>query len=82
MTHALATRLHDFTRSPVRPGALRRGLIAGGAWGIAMGLIVTAVGAFACDGICLTDAAISTALAVVAGIATVGPLAAFGARVR
>ena len=64
----------------VRPRALQRSLAAGTTWGIVMGLIVTAVGAWECGGVCLTDAAVSTALSVVAGIGTIGPLAAFGAR--
>jgi hypothetical protein len=65
---------------PVKPGSLRRALTAGSLWGIVMGLIVTAVGAWECGGVCLADAAVSTALSVVAGIGTIGPLAAFGAR--
>jgi hypothetical protein len=80
MPHSLAARLHDFAALPVRPGALRRGLIAGSAWGIIMGAILTALAAWECGGLCLTDAALSTALAIGAGLCTIGPLAAFGAR--
>jgi hypothetical protein len=80
MAHSLAARLHDFAVLPVRPGALRRGLIAGSAWGIVMGAILTALATRECGGLCLADAALSTALATGAGLCTIGPLAAFGAR--
>jgi Mg/Co/Ni transporter MgtE len=60
--------------------ALRRGLIAGSAWGIVMGVILTALGAWDCGVVCITDAALTTATAMAAGICTIGPLAAFGAR--
>jgi hypothetical protein len=71
---AIPTVLH------VRPGALRRGLIAGSAWGLVMGAIVTTVNAWACGVICVPDAALTTAFAIAAGLCTMGPLAAFGAR--
>jgi hypothetical protein len=45
-----------------------------------MGAILTALAAWECGGLCLTDAALSTALAIGAGLCTIGPLAAFGAR--
>ena len=63
-----------------RPGALRRGLIAGSAWGIVTGVLVVAAGAWECGGVCVPDAAITMATSVLAGLATMGPLAAFGAR--
>jgi hypothetical protein len=61
-------------------GALRRGLIAGSAWGVAMGAILTALGAWNCGVICLGEIAQTTATAIAAGLCTFGPLAAFGAR--
>ena len=70
----LNSALHPLRR------ALRRGLIAGSAWGIAMGAILIALGAWNCGVICITDAALTTATAMAAGICTIGPLAAFGAR--
>jgi hypothetical protein len=63
-----------------RPGALWRGIIAGGTWGIVTGLLVITTGAWDCGFICLPDAALTMATSVVAGLATIGPLAAFGAR--
>ena len=80
MVHSLAARLHGLAVVPVRPGALRRGLIAGSAWGVVMGAIVTGLAAWECGGVCLADAAVSTALSIGAGLCTIGPLAAFGAR--
>jgi hypothetical protein len=72
-----AVRRLDF--SP-QPGAVRRGLIAGSAWGIVTGFIVVAAGAWECGGICLPDAALTIAISIAAGLGTFGPLAAFGAR--
>jgi hypothetical protein len=44
--------------------------------------VLTAVTAWTCGGVCIPDVAVTTATAVVAGIATIGPLAAFGRRPR
>src|SRR5262245_19975792 len=76
MTRHAAWRLDLFRE----PGAVRRGLLAGTAWGIATGLTVTAAGAWECGGICLPDAALTLAISVTAGLGTIGPLAAFGVR--
>jgi hypothetical protein len=67
----------DFSLSP---GALRRGLIAGTAWGIVMGAILTAMTAWDCGVVCVPDAALNTAMSIAAGLCTIGPLAALGAR--
>jgi uncharacterized membrane protein YhaH (DUF805 family) len=67
-------------RGSPRPGALRRGLIAGSAWGIVTGALVVAAGAWECGGVCVPDAAVTMATSVLAGLATMGPLAALGAR--
>lgn len=66
----------------VAPNALRRGLAAGTAWGVAMGAVLTAVNVWNCGVVCIPDVAVTTALAMAAGIATIGPLAAFGRRSR
>jgi hypothetical protein len=66
----------------VAPHALRRGLLAGTAWGLAMGAVLTAVNVWDCGVVCLPDLAVTTALAMAAGIATIGPLAAFGRRAQ
>jgi hypothetical protein len=60
-----------------REGALRRALIAGGAWGVAMGAALTWLKFQDCGMVCLSDVAATTALASIAGILTLGPLAAF-----
>jgi hypothetical protein len=80
MMLAATTRFVSLARTHVTPGALRRGLIAGSAWGIVMGAVLTAVTAWTCGVVCIPDVAVTTATAVVAGIATIGPLAAFGRR--
>jgi len=58
------------------PRALRRWLVAGSAWGIVMAALLTAQAAWSCDVLCLSDAALTTALSVAAGLCTIGPLAA------
>jgi Mg/Co/Ni transporter MgtE len=62
------------------PGALKRALAAGSAWGIVFGLGLTAFGFWQCRTICIGDAAMTTAVSIAAGILTIGPLAAFGRR--
>lgn len=59
-------------------GALRRGLLAGGAWGLLMAGAFIALAAWQCGGVCAEEAATTAAIAFVAGILTIGPLAAFG----
>jgi hypothetical protein len=76
----LAARWQSVTGFSMPPGALRRGLIAGSAWGIAMGAMLAAVSAWNCGVVCVPDAALTTAISIAAGICTIGPLAAFGAR--
>jgi len=58
--------------------AVRRALLAGSAWGVTMGAGLTALSAWDCGGVCLFDAALTTVLSTLAGILTIGPLAAFG----
>lgn len=59
-------------------GALKRALLAGGGWGIVMGIGLPALAFLDCGMICLSDIALTTALAVPAGIVAIGPIAAFG----
>jgi hypothetical protein len=60
--------------------ALRRGVVAGVAWGLSLAAAMTALSAWQCGGICIDEAAWTTATALAAGLATMGPLAAFGRR--
>jgi hypothetical protein len=76
----IATRSHLDAALHVRPGAVRRGLVAGSAWGVFMGALLTASSAWSCGTICVPDAALTTAFSIAAGVCTMGPLAAFGAR--
>jgi len=64
-------------RSWKAAGALPRGLLAGAAWGLTMGLGLPLLNFANCGVICLSDVAFTTAVSVVAGIAVIGPLAAF-----
>jgi hypothetical protein len=59
-------------------GGLTRALVAGCAWGIAMGVGLAALSSWDCGIVCLSDAALTTVIASAAGILTIGPLAAFG----
>lgn len=58
-------------------GALPRGLLAGAAWGLTMGLGLPLLNFANCGVICLSDVAFTTAVSIVAGVAVIGPLAAF-----
>ena len=64
-----------------RPAEIRhlfgRALIAGCAWGLPMAALLIAMSALACGGICLTDAALTTAISLVTGVVAMGPFAAF-----
>jgi hypothetical protein len=73
MTFAITLRLGE--RLPT--GALPRGIFAGAAWGLMVGLGLSVLSFLDCGVICLSDVAITTALAVVAGILAIGPLAGF-----
>jgi hypothetical protein len=59
-------------------GALRRGVIAGSVWGIAVAAGLVGLRFWNCGVICIDDAVITTALSMIGGLATMGPLAAFG----
>jgi hypothetical protein len=43
-----------------------------------MGALLTAQAAWSCDVLCLSDAALTTAFSIAAGLCTIGPLAARG----
>jgi hypothetical protein len=73
MTLAATLRIRD--RIPA--GTVPRGLLAGTAWGLTMGLGLPFLTFLNCGVICLSDVAFTTAVSVVAGIAVIGPLAAF-----
>ncbi len=72
MTIAATLRNRDWTA-----GAMPRGLLAGAAWGLTMGLGLPLLNFANCGVICLSDVAFTTAVSVGAGIAVIGPLAAF-----
>ena len=73
MTVAATMRTRDW----IPAGTLPRGLVAGAAWGLTMGLGLPLLTFVNCGVICLSDVAFTTAVSVVAGIAVIGPLAAF-----
>jgi hypothetical protein len=69
-----------FPAAAFRREAVARGLLAGSAWGVAMGIGLTALAFRDCGVVCLTDAALTTAISMAAGIVTLGPLAAWYGR--
>jgi hypothetical protein len=73
-----AARLHALHPSHWPPGAIKRALLAGSGWGIVMGLGLPALTFLDCGMICLSDIALTTAMAVPAGIVAIGPIAALG----
>lgn len=60
--------------------ALARAVIAGTAWGLTMGTGLALMSLRDCGGICIPDAALTTAISIIAGIITIGPIAAVGRR--
>lgn len=54
-----------------------RVVAAGTIWGVVLSAGLTALSLYDCGGICPGDVIETTALSVAAGIATIGPLAAF-----
>ena len=73
MTFAATLRSRDW----IATGTLPRGVLAGTAWGLTMGLGLPLLTFVNCGVICLSDVAFTTAVSVAAGIAVIGPLAAF-----
>jgi hypothetical protein len=57
--------------------ALKRMVVFGSAWGLALAAGLAAIG-WSQGTLCLDDVVLTTVLSVVAGIGTIGPLAAFG----
>jgi hypothetical protein len=76
----LTARLGVVRTLRLPPGAARRALLAGGAWGVTMGLGLPVLGFLGCGQICLSDIAFTTAIAIPTGILTIGALAALGRR--
>lgn len=58
--------------------ALRRGLLAGAAWGFVVTLGLVAIEAQRCGVVCLDAAAITLFLSTAGRFVTIGPLAALG----
>jgi len=66
-----------------RPGARKRAFLAGIAWGVPMAGLLVSLEVWHCDVLCLTDAAMTLAMALIGGISTIGVFAAlFGGTAR
>ena len=57
-----------------------RGVLAGAVWGTALTLGLTAMTAWSCGGVCLSELAVNAGLSLAGGIFAFGPLAAYGRR--
>jgi hypothetical protein len=66
----------NLPRLPAMPPALRRGLVGGAAWGLALAIGLIVVEAVQCGALCVPDALATLAVAIPAGIVTMGPLVA------
>jgi hypothetical protein len=66
----------QFTASRWQPGAGRRAFFAGLAWGVPMAAILVSLEVWRCGVLCLTEAAVTLAVATITGIATIGVFAA------
>jgi hypothetical protein len=73
--HALSL---NFSRLPAMSPMLRRGLLAGSAWGLALATGLITLNAMQCGALCVPDALATLAVSIPAGIVTIGPLAALG----
>ena len=58
------------------PGARKRAMLAGFAWGVPMAALLVSIETWHCGVLCLTDAAVTLAAAVGGGISTIGVFAA------
>jgi hypothetical protein len=58
--------------------ALRRGLIAGAAWGVSLAVGLTALTAWQCGGVCIDEALWLGGVSSATGILAIGPIAALG----
>lgn len=80
MMHAAVLRTALARLAPGRVDApvLRRMLLAGAAWGVAVSLGLTAARAWSCGTVCLDAAAFDALVTAAIGTLTIGPLACFG----
>jgi hypothetical protein len=68
----------NLPRLPAMPPMLRRGLVGGAAWGMALATGLISLNAMECGALCVPDALATLAVAIPAGIVMMGPLAAIG----
>ena len=66
----------NLPRLPAMPSALRRGVLAGSAWGLALATGLITLNAMECGALCIPDALATLAVSIPAGLVTIGPLAA------
>lgn len=74
----MAALARHLPRLPAIPPLLRRGLLAGSAWGVALATGLITLNAMQCGALCIPDALATLAVSIPAGIVTIGPLAALG----
>ena len=70
----------DGLRPRLTKRAWLRAVVAGSAFGLLLTTGLTAMTAWQCGGVCLSEIAINTALSLASGILGIGPLAAYGRR--
>jgi hypothetical protein len=73
LPRALLVRLRE-------PAVLRRGAIAGAAWGVSLTVALTALAAWQCGGVCIDDAVWLGGVSTATGMLAIGPIAALGRR--
>jgi hypothetical protein len=77
---ALALRLRRINVPQLPRGSVFRMVAGGTLWGLMLSGGLLALTFHGCGTVCLGDALVTTALAVVAGIATIGPVTILSAR--
>ncbi len=77
---ALALRVRQINAPRLPRGPVFRMIAGGTLWGLVLSAGLLALTFHGCGTVCLGDALITTTLAIVAGIATIGPVTVLSAR--
>ena len=77
---ALALRRRRINAPRLPRGAAFRMIAGGTLWGLTLSGVLLTLTYYGCGAVCLGDALVTTTLAVVAGIATIGPVTVLSAR--
>ena len=80
MMFAAALNRHDWRNLRLSGPEFARMLIAGSAWGLIMSAGLAGMNMWNHGMVCVDDVVMTTATSIVAGILSIGPIAAYGRR--